>query len=225
MWITNAQIADVAIVWAREGDGGSVLGFIVEKGTPGYAAHDIPHKMSMRASYTGSLTLDDVRLPEASRMPKAKGIKSPLGCLENARFGVAFGVIGAARDCLERSRTYALERQQFGKPIGSKQLIQAKLADMADQIVKASLLSVHYGRLKDKGKVTAVQISLMKRNNCRMALDIARTSRAIMGANGITIEYGVIRHAMNLESTLTYEGTEEVHTLVLGRALTGENAF
>ncbi len=225
MWITNAQIADVAVVWAREGDSGSVLGFIVERGMPGFAAHDIPHKMSMRASFTGSLTLDDVRLPEASRLPKAKGIKSPLGCLENARFGVAFGVVGAARDCLERSRTYALERHQFGKPIAAKQLIQAKLADMADQIVKASLLSVHYGRLKDKGKVTAVQISLMKRNNCRMALDIARTSRALMGANGITVEYGVIRHALNLESTLTYEGTEEVHTLVLGRALTGESAF
>jgi glutaryl-CoA dehydrogenase len=225
MWITNAQIADVAVVWAREGEAGSVLGFIVERGMSGFVAHDIPHKMSMRASFTGSLTLDDVRVPEASRLPKAKGIKGPLGCLENARFGVAFGVVGAARDCLERSRTYAMERQQFGKPIAAKQLIQAKLADMADEVVKASLLSVHYGRLKDKGKLSVVQVSLMKRNNCRMALDIARKSRALMGANGITVEYGVIRHALNLESTLTYEGTDEVHTLVLGRALTGENAF
>ena len=225
MWITNAQIADVAIVWAREGDGGSVLGFIVEKGQKGYAAHDIPHKFSMRASFTGSLSLDDVRLPESARLPKAKGIKSPLGCLDNARFGVAFGVIGAARDCLERARQYSLDRQQFGVPLGAKQLIQSRLADMADEIVKASLLSLHFGRLKDQGKLEPVQVSLMKRNNCRIALDIARKARGIMGANGITVDYGVIRHMLNLESTFTYEGTDEVHTLVLGRALTGQNAF
>ena len=225
MWITNAQIADVSIVWAREGDGGSVLGFIVEKGTPGFAAHDIPHKMSMRASFTGSLSLDDVKLPESSRLPKAKGIKSPLGCLDNARFGVAFGVIGAARDCFERARQYSLDRQQFGVPIGSKQLIQMRLADMADEIVKASLLSLQYGRLKDAGKLEPVQVSLMKRNNCRIALDIARKARGLMGANGITVDYGVIRHMLNLESTFTYEGTDEVHTLVLGRAVTGQAAF
>ncbi len=225
MWITNAQIADVSIVWAREGDGGSVLGFIVEKGTPGFAAHDIPHKMSMRASFTGSLSLDDVKLPESSRLPKAKGIKSPLGCLDNARFGVAFGVIGAARDCFERARQYSLDRQQFGVPIGSKQLVQMRLADMADEIVKASLLSLQYGRLKDAGKLEPVQVSLMKRNNCRIALDIARKARGLMGANGITVDYGVIRHMLNLESTFTYEGTDEVHTLVLGRAVTGQAAF
>jgi len=225
MWITNAQIADVSIVWAREGDKGSVLGFIVEKGEKGFAAHDIPHKMSMRASYTGSLSLDDVRLPESARLAKAKGIKSPLGCLDNARFGVAFGVIGAARDCFERARQYSLDRHQFGVPIGSRQLIQSRLADMADEIVKASLLSLQYGRLKDAGKLEPVQVSLMKRNNCRIALDIARRARALMGANGITVDYGVIRHMLNLESTFTYEGTDEVHTLVLGRAVTGQAAF
>jgi glutaryl-CoA dehydrogenase len=225
MWITNAQIADVAIVWAREGDGGRVMGFIVEKGTRGFSAHDIPHKMSMRASFTGSLNLDAVRLPESSRLPQGMGIAAPLGCLDNARFGVAFGVLGAARDCFDRARQYSLDRKQFGVPIGSKQLLQARLAEMASEIVKGSVLSLHYGRLKDAGKLSSVQTSVLKRNNCRIALDIARQSRALMGANGITVDYGVIRHMLNLESTFTYEGTDEIHTLVIGRAVTGESAF
>ncbi|MFZ4576747.1 MAG: acyl-CoA dehydrogenase family protein [Myxococcota bacterium] len=225
MWITNAQIADVAIVWAREGDGGRVMGFIVEKGARGFSAHDIPHKMSMRASFTGSLNLDAVRLPESSRLPHGVGIAAPLGCLDNARFGVAFGVLGAARDCFDRARQYSLDRKQFGVSIGSKQLLQARLAEMASEIVKASVLSLHYGRLKDAGKLSSVQTSVLKRNNCRIALDIARQSRALMGANGITVDYGVIRHMLNLESTFTYEGTDEIHTLVIGRAVTGESAF
>lgn len=226
MWITNAQIADLAIVWAHTGGGpNSIRGFIVEKGTPGFAAHDIPNKLSMRASYTGSLSLDNVQLSEADRMPLAEGLKGPLGCLDNARFGVAWGVLGAARFCIERAIEYTSDRVQFGVPIASKQLIQAPIADLASRWVQAALMSVHFGRLKDAKKLSPVQVSLMKRNNCRLALDAARTTRELMGANGITGEYDVMRHAANLESVLTYEGTEQIHTLVLGRALTGLAAF
>lgn len=222
MWITSAQIADVAVVWAREtGDKGRIQGFLVERGTPGFSAHPIPHKMSMRASATGSLHLDSVRLPESARLPDGVGLASPLACLENARFGVAFGVLGAARDCFERALAYTQDRRQFGVPIASKQLIQAKLADMAADIVKGSLMALHYGRLKDAHQLLPVQVSLLKRDNCRLALAAARQARGMLGANGITVEYGVIRHMMNLESTFTYEGTDEVHSLVLGRALTG----
>lgn len=226
MWITNAQIADVAIVWARTGsDPGSIRGWIVEKGTPGFAAHDIPHKLSMRASFTGSLSLQDVRLPESARLPLGEGLRAPLACLDNARFGVAFGVLGAAQFCIERAVEYSRDRVQFGVPLAAKQLVQAPLADLASRWVQAALLSLHYGRLKDLGKLQPIQVSLMKRNNCRLALDAARTARELMGANGITGEYDVLRHANNLESTLTYEGTEQIHTLVIGRALTGVAAF
>ena len=226
MWITNAQISDVSVVWARDTAAkGRIVGFLVETGTPGFSASEIPHKMSMRASATGSLHLDNVRVPESARLPDGVGLNAPLQCLENARFGVAFGVLGAARDCFERARQYSLDRQQFGAPIGHKQLVQSRLADMASEIVKGSLLSVHYGRLKDLGQLLPVQVSLLKRDNCRQALDIARRARGLLGANGITVEYGVIRHMLNLESTYTYEGTDEIHTLVMGKALTGHAAF
>ena len=225
MWITNAQIADVAIVWARADDGGRVRGFIVERGMAGFETHDIPHKLSLRASFTGSLHFDDVRVPEANRLALADGMSGPLACLNNARFGVAFGVLGAARACLERAIAYVGDRRQFSVPIGSKQLVQARLADMLTEVVKAAILSVHYGRLKDDGHLAPEQVSLLKRNNCRIALEAARSARALLGANGITTEYDVLRHALNLESTFTYEGTDAIHTLVLGAALTGLRAF
>jgi glutaryl-CoA dehydrogenase len=226
MWITNAQVADVAVVWAQTTDSSKgVRGFIIEKGTPGFEGIHIPHKLSMRASATGSLQLADVRIPDENCLPEALGMSGPLSCLTNARFGVAFGVLGAARFCLERAVAYSQERVQYGGPIARKQLIQKKLADMATEVVKASTLSLHYGRMKDEGKLRPEQVSLLKRNNCRIALDGAREARAILGGNGITTEYDVLRHAVNLESTLTYEGTEEIHSLILGEALTGERAY
>ncbi|MSP92418.1 MAG: acyl-CoA dehydrogenase [Myxococcales bacterium] len=226
MWITNAQIADVAVFWARESGGdGRILGFVVERGTAGFSAADIPHKLSMRASHTGSLHCDEVRVPEAARLPGAAGLVAPLACLENARYGVAFGVLGAGMDCFERARTYSRDRRQFGVPLAAKQLVQAKLADMAADLVEGSLLALHAGRLKDKGQLSSVQVSVLKRQNCRKALRIAREARGLLGANGIVVDYGVVRHMVNLESTYTYEGTDEVHTLAIGRALTGENAF
>ncbi|MCP4500186.1 MAG: acyl-CoA dehydrogenase [Deltaproteobacteria bacterium] len=226
MWITSAQVADVAVVWAQTTDDSKgIRGFIVEKGTKGFSAQNIPHKLSMRASATGSLHFDEMRIPDENRLPEASGLSSPLACLTNARFGVAFGVLGAAKYCLNRAIAYSKERVQYGGPIASKQLIQKKLADMASEIVKASLLSLHYGRLKDKGKLHSNHVSLLKRNNCRIALDAAREARSILGANGITTEYDVLRHAVNLESTLTYEGTEEIHSLVIGHALTGVRAY
>jgi len=226
MWITNAQISDLAIVWAREkGEKGGIVGFIVETGTPGYETGGIPHKLSMRASHTGSLFLDEVRVPDSARLPKGVGLKAPLSCLNNARFGVAFGVLGAARNCLERAVEYTRERKQFGVPIASKQLIQAQIAEMGSQIVQASLLSLHYAHLKDAGKISPYQVSLLKRNNCRVALHAARTARGLLGANGITGDHHVMRHSANLESTYTYEGTDEIHTLILGRGLTGLDAF
>ncbi len=226
MWITNAQIADIAIVWARTGDrSDSIAGFIVERGTPGFETESIERKLSLRASHTGSLVLDEVRVPAANRLPAAAGLRAPLSCLNNARFGVAFGVLGAMRACIEQAVDYTRDRVQFGVPIASKQLVQAELADMAQQYATAAIASVHYGRLKDAGKLHPVQVSLLKRNNCRTALLTARRCRALLGANGITGDYHVMRHAMNLESTYTYEGTHEIHTLVLGRALTGHSAF
>jgi glutaryl-CoA dehydrogenase len=226
MWITNAQISDLAIVWARErGGDGRLLGFIVERGTPGFEPGPIAHKLSMRASHTGALYLDEVRVPESSRLPDAVGMRGPLSCLNNARFGVAFGVLGAARDCLERAIAYTKERTQFGVPLASKQLVQAQLVDMAAEIVKASVLSVHFANLKDAGTLSPLQVSLLKRNNCKIALDAARTARGLLGANGITTDHHVLRHALNLESTFTYEGTHEIHTLILGKGLTGEAAF
>jgi glutaryl-CoA dehydrogenase len=226
MWITNAQLADVAVVWAKSGpDPDSIVGFVVERGMKGFSAIDIPHKLSMRASATGGLVLDDVRIPEANRFPEAQGLRAPLACLNNARFGVGFGVLGAARFCLERAIDYARTRRQFGGPIARKQLVQKELAEMTSEVVKASLLAVHFARLKDEGRLHPAQVSLMKRNNCRIALDAARRARSLLGANGITGEFHVQRHAMNLESTYTYEGTDEIHALIVGRAVTGYDAF
>ncbi len=226
MWITNAQVADVAIVWARTGDdASSIRGFVVERGTRGFETPGIAHKLSLRASFTGSLVLDEVRLPEAALMPEARGLGAPLSCLNNARFGVAFGAVGAARFCLETAVEYSRDRRQFGVPLARKQLVQAKLAQIASDIVSTSLMSVHYGRLKDADAIKPVHISLLKRKACRMALDAARQARSILGANGITTDHHVLRHALNLESTFTYEGTDEIHTLVIGMTLTGERAF
>jgi len=223
LWITNAQIAHLAVVWARTKEG--VRGFLLERGQPGFSAEDIPWKLSMRASYTGGLVLDGARVPEASRLPGAAGLKAPLSCLDNARFGVAWGVLGAARACLEIALRYTRERTQFGAPLAAKQLVQLELADVASEIVKASLLCVHYSRLKESGRLHPAQTSLLKRNNCRIALEAARRCRAVLGANGVTGDFHVMRHAANLESTFTYEGTDQIHTLAIGRALTGSAAF
>jgi glutaryl-CoA dehydrogenase len=223
LWITNAQIAHVAVVWARTGDG--IRGFIVERERPGFSAEEIPHKLSMRASVTGGLLLDGVRVPEENRLPEASGLKAPLACLDNARFGVAWGVLGAARACLELALDYARQRTQFGVPIAAKQLVQLELADVASEVVKASLLAVHCARLKESGRLHPAQTSLLKRNNCRIALEAARRCRAVLGANGVAGEFHVLRHAANLESTFTYEGTDQIHTLSIGRALTGQAAF
>ena len=223
LWITNAQVAQVAVVWARTSEG--VRGFLVERGQAGFGAEDVPHKLSMRASVTGGLVLDGVRVPEEHRLPSASGLKAPLACLDNARFGVAWGVLGAARACLEIAIKYACERTQFGVPIAAKQLVQLELADVATEVVKASLLALHYGRLKEAGRLQPAQTSLLKRNNCRIALEAARRCRAVLGANGIAGDFHVLRHAANLESTFTYEGTDQIHTLSIGRALTGESAF
>jgi glutaryl-CoA dehydrogenase len=223
LWITNAQIAHLAIVWAKGPDG--FVGFIVERDRPGFASGDIPHKLSMRASFTGALYLDEVKLGDDSRLPGAQGLKAPLSCLDNARFGVAFGVLGAARACLEQAIAYTRERKQFDVPIASKQLVQAELADVAAEVVKASLLSLHYSRMKEQGRLNPVHTSLLKRNNCRIALDAARRCRALLGANGVAGDFHIMRHAANLESTFTYEGTDQIHTLAIGRALTGLAAF
>ena len=223
LWITNAQIAHLAVVWAKAKDG--IRGFIVERDRRGFAAEEIPHKLSMRASVTGGLVLDAVRVPEGNRLPEASGLKAPLACLDNARFGVAWGVLGAAQACFEIALKYACEREQFGAPIASKQLVQLELADVATEVVKASLLSVHYARLKEAGRLHAAQTSLLKRNNCRIALEAARRCRAVLGANGVAGDFHVLRHAANLESTFTYEGTDQIHTLAIGRALTGLAAF
>jgi len=226
LWITNAQIADLAIVWARTGEEpGSVAGFIVERSRNGFASGDIPHKLSMRASATGALYLDEVRVPDENRLPGASGLRAPLQCLNNARVGIAFGVIGAARACLEQAIRYTRERKQFGGPVAGKQLVQLELADIATEVVKASLLALHFARIKDAGDLLPAQVSLLKRNNCRIALDAARRSRALLGANGVAGDYHIMRHVMNLESTFTYEGTDQIHSLSIGRALTGLNAF
>ncbi len=227
MWITNGAVADVAVVWAKTDDGGpdSIRGYLVEKGMPGFRASDIPGKFSLRASHTSELSFQDVRVPARNVLPRAEGLRAPLSCLNNARFGIAFGVTGAAVACFEGAREYALSRVQFNKPIASFQLTQEKLADMLSEIVKAQLLSLRLGRLKDEGKASATMVSLAKRNNVRSALEIARSARSIYGANGITDEYPPVRHMLNLESVYTYEGTHEVHTLVLGKAITGIDAF
>ena len=223
MWITNGSIADVATVWARTEEG--VTGFVVPTDTPGFSAVDVKHKLSLRASVTSELRLDDVRLPDSARLPGARGLRAPLSCLNEARFGIVFGSMGAARDCLESALEYAGSRVQFDRPIAGFQLTQAKFADMAVELYKGLLLAVHLGRLKDAGRVTPEQISVGKLNNVREAIEIARTCRTILGGSGITLEYPVLRHANNLESVLTYEGTSEIHALTIGQALTGLSAF
>ncbi|MDZ4811222.1 MAG: acyl-CoA dehydrogenase family protein [Pseudomonadota bacterium] len=223
MWITNGNLADIAIVWAMTDDG--INGFIVEKGMPGFAAQEVHKKMSLRASVTSALFLDNVRVPESSRLPNVKGLKGPLGCLTQARYGITWGPIGAAIACLQEAVDYSKSRILFGKPIAATQAVQLKLADMSRRITLAQLLSLQLGRLKDAGNMQPTQVSLAKWNNVRMALDIAREARDILGAAGITTEYCPIRHALNLESVITYEGTETVHQLVVGRELTGINAF
>jgi glutaryl-CoA dehydrogenase len=223
MWITNGGIADVATVWAQTEDG--VRGFLVPRGTPGFTTQDIKHKMSLRASITSELHFDDVRLPESARLPHAQGLRGPLSCLNEARFGILFGAVGAARDSLQAALAYADTRVQFGKPISAFQLTQKKLADMSVSLGGAALIALHLGRLKDQGRIRPEQISVGKLNNVREAITIARECRSILGANGISLEYSPLRHANNLESVLTYEGTGEMHTLVVGQALTGQAAF
>jgi glutaryl-CoA dehydrogenase len=223
MWITNGTVADIAIVWARAEEG--IVGFVVPAGTPGFSARDMVHKMSLRASVTSELSLDDVRLPADAQLPDARGLSGPLACLSEARFGIVFGSVGAARDCLQTALDYVGTREVFDKPLAGYQLTQAKLADMAVELGKAQLLALHLGRLKDDGRIRPEQISVGKLNNVREAIKIARQCRTLLGANGITLEYPVIRHANNLESVLTYEGTSEVHQLVIGEALTGVSAF
>jgi glutaryl-CoA dehydrogenase len=228
MWITNGSVADVAVVWAQtdpsEGARG-IRGFLVPTDTPGFSAPRIGRKLSLRASVTSELVLEDVRLPAEALLPEATGMRGPLSCLNEARFGIVFGALGAARDCLETALDYAATREIFDRPLASFQLTQAKLADMALELQKGFLLALHLGRLKDAHRLEPRQISLGKLNNVREALQIARECRTILGANGITLDYPVLRHANNLESVLTYEGTSEVHQLVIGQALTGHNAF
>jgi glutaryl-CoA dehydrogenase len=223
MWITNAPVADVAVIWARTDEG--VRGFLVPMDTPGVTVTEIKHKLSLRASSTGEIVLDGVRLPDQARLPEAQGLRAPLSCLTQARLGIVFGALGAARDCLRTAVAYATSREQFGRPIAGFQLTQAKLADMAIELQKGFLLALHLGRLADAGRLRPAQVSVGKLNNVREALAIARTCRTILGANGVSLEYPVLRHAVNLESVLTYEGTSEIHQLVVGEALTGISAF
>jgi glutaryl-CoA dehydrogenase len=223
MWITNGTVADVAIVWAQTDDG--IRGFVVPTDTPGFSAREIHKKLSLRASVTAELVLEDVRLPASAVLPGVVGLKGPLACLNEARFGIAFGTLGAARDCLETAIDYSSNRVQFDRPIAGYQMTQTKLADMTLELGKGMLLALHLGRLKDEHKITPEQVSLGKLNNAREALNIARECRGILGGNGITLEYPVIRHMNNLESVYTYEGTNEMHTLVIGQALTGMPAF
>jgi glutaryl-CoA dehydrogenase len=223
MWITNGSIADVAVVWAGTPDG--IRGFLVPRGTRGFTARSIHRKMSLRASVTAELHFDEVKLPADAVLPGVTGLKGPLSCLSEARFGIAWGVTGAARACLAAAVEYARTREQFGRPIGGFQLTQGKLAWMLADLTRAQLLALHLGRLKEAGQVRPEQVSLAKMANVRAAIDIARQARTILGANGITLEYPVIRHANNLESVLTYEGTEEIHALTVGQALTGLPAF
>ncbi len=223
MWITNGSVADVAIVWARTDDG--IRGFVVPTDTPGFSAPEIRHKLSLRASVTSELVLEGVRLPASALLPEAQGLSGPLSCLTEARFGIVFGALGAARDCLETTIAYVREREIFDKPLAGYQLSQAKLADMTLELGKGMLLALHLARLKESGTLRNEQVSLGKLNSTREAIAIARECRTLLGAAGITLEYPVMRHANNLESVLTYEGTSEVHQLVIGQALTGESAF
>ncbi|MER5518408.1 acyl-CoA dehydrogenase family protein [Streptomyces sp. NPDC002763] len=223
MWITNGSVAGVAVVWAQSENG--IRGFVVPTDTPGFSAPEIKHKWSLRASVTSELVLDDVRLPADAVLPEVTGLKGPLSCLSHARYGIVWGAMGAARACFETAVDYAKSREQFGRPIGGFQLTQAKLADMAVELHKGILLAHHLGRRMDAGRLRPEQVSFGKLNNVREAIEICRTARTILGANGISLEYPVMRHATNLESVLTYEGTVEMHQLVLGKALTGLDAF
>ena len=223
MWITNGTVADVAVVWARTDEG--IRGFVVPAGTPGFSAPEIKHKGSLRASITSELVLDDVRLPGDAVLPEATGLRGPLSCLNEARFGIFFGALGAARTCYETAVEYAKSRVQFGDPIGAYQLTQEKLANMAVELAKGQLLALHFGRLKDMGKLAPEHVSIAKLNSTREALEICRSARTILGGNGISYEFPIMRHMANLESVLTYEGTPEMHTLVIGQAITGLSAF
>lgn len=223
MWITNGNLAHIAIVWAQTEDG--IQGFIVPTGTPGFTAQEVHRKMSLRASVTSALFFDNVRVPDANRLPNVKGLKGPLGCLTQARYGITWGPIGAAIACYSEALEYSRERILFGRPVAATQSAQIKLADMARRITLAQLMSLQLGRLKDAGRMVPQQVSLAKWNNCRMAIDIARECRDLLGGAGITTEHAAIRHALNLESVITYEGTETVHQLVIGREITGINAF
>jgi glutaryl-CoA dehydrogenase len=224
MWITNGTIADVAVVWARTEDG-AINGFLVEKGMQGFEAPEMKHKLSLRASVTSELVLKDVRVPDENRFPEVSSLRGPLSCLNEARYGIVWGSVGAARACFESALDYSKERMVFGKPIAGYQLTQQKLAEMALEINRATLVALHLGRMKDDGTLRPEHVSMGKMGNVRGAIEVARSARTILGGNGITLEYPVIRHMNNLESVLTYEGTHEVHTLVVGQALTGENAF
>jgi glutaryl-CoA dehydrogenase len=223
MWITNGSVAEIAVVWAVTDDG--VRGFLVPRATKGFTTQDIHKKMSLRASITSELLLDDVRLPESAMLPEATSLKGPLSCLNEARYGIVWGAAGAARACFEAALQYSLEREAFGRPIAATQLQQSKLAHMALEVNRATLLALHLGRLKDAGELRPEQVSMGKLGNVNAALDVARSARQVLGANGITLEYPVIRHMNNLESVVTYEGTADVHALVLGGALTGIQAF
>ena len=223
MWITNGSVADITVVWANTADG--IRGFLVPREAGGFTTRDIHKKLSLRASITSELHLDDVRLPAHAVLPGVSGLKGPLSCLTEARYGIAWGVTGAARTCLESAVEYARTREQFGKPIGSFQLIQGKLSWMAADLYRSQLLALHVGRLKEQGSLTPVQVSMAKMANVRSAIDIARQARTVLGASGVTLEYPPIRHANNLEAVLTYEGTEEIHTLAIGQALTGISAY
>jgi glutaryl-CoA dehydrogenase len=223
MWITNGSVADVAVVWARTDEG--VRGFLVPKGTPGFTTQDIHHKLSLRASVTSELLLDDVRLPADAMLPEATSLRGPLSCLNEARYGIAWGAAGAARACFEAALQYSLERRQFDRPIASFQIQQQKLAMMALEVNRAALLALHLGRMKDEGRLRSEHVSMGKLGNVNAALEVARTARQVLGANGVTLEYPVIRHMNNLESVVTYEGTADVHALVIGGALTGIQAF
>jgi glutaryl-CoA dehydrogenase len=223
MWITNGGVADVAVVWARTDAG--VRGFVVPTDTEGFTANDIERKISLRASVTSELVLDDVRLPEGAVLSGVEGMRGPLSCLNEARYGIVWGSLGAARACFEAALDYAAGREQFGRPIAGFQLTQRKLVNMAVELNKGLLVALHLGRMKDEGRIRPEQVSLGKLNNVRESLEICRQARSILGANGITLEYPIVRHMNNLESVLTYEGTSEIHTLILGKALTGLDAF
>jgi glutaryl-CoA dehydrogenase len=223
MWITNGSIADVAVVWAQTAEG--IRGFLIPRGARGFTSRNIHKKLSLRASVTSELHFDEVRLPADAVLPGVTGLKGPLSCLTEARFGITWGVTGAARSCFEAAAEYARTREQFGQKIGAFQLTQSKLAWMLADLSRAQLLALHLGRLKEAGKITPQQVSLGKMSNVRTAIEIARQARTVLGANGVTLEYPVIRHANNLESVLTYEGTEEIHTLALGQAITGISAY